>query len=94
MNVTEKETAVLLASYFSEYQDSLGEDTIGFEVWSNQLWPGKGILQDVSPAQIGGVMSSLSQKGLVDVDYSDDPDMKGSLVALTSDGYNVIKDLI
>lgn len=81
MSLTEMERDVLLAIYHSDFQDGCrGIDTIGNAVWSGYE---TGIFPKLVKGnhQYSAVMSSLVQKGYVDVVGKD-------CIALTQEGYD------
>lgn len=70
MKITKQEQEIIDAIVFSDYYDP-SVDPVGQTVWGGYMYLCKGRdalgTADVSKESLGGVMSSLQQKGLVSV---------------------------
>ena len=90
VQLTDLEKQVLLAVYYSDYQDdrdSGAEGVVGNPVWA--LDEGD---VDMKPGQLSGVISSCIKKGFVGVAV--EKNHSESTIWLTQEGFDRIKEFI
>jgi len=73
--VTDLEKQVIANIINSEYMDAVGEDIIGWSVWS--------FTATNETKKLAGALGSLAKKGLCSCDSSEE----GNTCSLTADGY-------
>ena len=87
LDTTPMERAALAGILASDYQDDV--EPIGVAVWTWDVWS-SGDAAEITPASRGGVVASLSKKGLVTIqDARGDDD---ETIAITTKGLAALRD--